>query len=158
MGGIVGGGGGGGGSTPAPEYGTLPSKGGVDYSAPQTGEQYVPSYAPQNATPFLQSIMAQQSTPLQQGNNLGLPSLQSMFGMQQRSAPYQSGLQQLAPLAPYVGSTYRPDMSGAIAKLNDVNPSVATEQARAKAEADRLAALEAANPRPAYDYGGGGGA
>jgi hypothetical protein len=155
MGGIVGGGGGGG-SAPAPEYGTLPSKGGVDYSAPQTGERYTASYAPQNATPFLQNVMAQQNTPLQQGNNLGLPSLQSMFGMQQRNAPYQSGLQQLAPLAPYVGSTYRPDMSSAIAKLNDVNPSVATEQARAAAEEARL---RAENPigyaLNNYDYSGG---
>jgi hypothetical protein len=66
--------------------------------------------------------MAQHGTPLSQGNSLGLPSLQSMFGMQQQSAPYQSGLQQLAPLAPYVGSNYRPDTSKIMANLRNVAP------------------------------------
>jgi hypothetical protein len=70
--------------------------------------------------------MAQHSgTPLQQGNSLGLPSLQSMFGMQQQNPTYQSGIQQLAP---YVGSSYRPDMSGAMARLNLAAPTVTPEQ------------------------------
>jgi hypothetical protein len=84
--------------------------------------------------------MSQQGTPLQQGNNLGLPSLQSMFGMQQGNTPYQSGLQQLAPLTPYVGSSYRPDMSGIAAKLNNVAPAVTYEQM---------------HPTPVDDGGGG---
>ena len=123
-------------------------------NAPLTQSRYTPSYSPQGATPFLQSIMSQHGTPLQQGNSLGLPSLQSMFGMQQGNAPYQSGLQQLAPLTPYVGSTYRPDMSGAMAKLNEVAPSVSTQQARdaaAKAKWDAEHPVEAAM----QNYSGG---
>lgn len=121
---------------------------------------YTPSYAPQNATPLLQSVMAQHGTPLAQGNSLGLPSLQSMFGMQQGNAPYQSGLQQLAPLTPYVGSTYRPNMQGVTANLNNVAPSVATQKAR---EAAAQAAWDAAHPPVVndsfgrWDAGGGGG-
>jgi hypothetical protein len=52
-----------------------------------------------------------------------------MFGMQQKGAPYQaSGIQQLAPMAPYMGSTYRPNMSGAMNRLNFAAPSVRPEQ------------------------------
>jgi hypothetical protein len=102
---------------------------GVGYTNPRdsVGSPYIPSYAPQTATPFLQSIMAQQSgSPFQQSNNLGLPSLQSMFNMPQEGAPYQaSGLQQLAP---YMGSTYRPDVSGAMSRLNNIAPVVTPDQ------------------------------
>jgi hypothetical protein len=129
MGGMFGGGGGGGGSAPI-DYGS--GAPGVGYTNPRdsVGDPYVSSYAPQTATPFLQSVMSQQSSsPLQQGNSLGLPSLQSMFGMQQKGAPFQaSGIQQLAPMAPYMGSTYRPDMSGAMARLNNAAPFVRPEQ------------------------------
>ena len=127
MGGMFGGGGGGGGSA-APQYGA--SVPGAGYTNPRdsVGAPYIPSYTPQTATPFLQSVMAQQSgSP--QSNNLGLPSLQSMFNMPQRGAPMQpSGLQQLAPMAPYMGSTYRPDMSNAMNRLNFAAPSVRPEQ------------------------------
>jgi hypothetical protein len=126
MGGMFGGGGGGGSS--GPQYGE--AKPGVGYTNPRdtVGDPYVSSYAPQTATPFLQSIMAQQSGG-QQSNNLGLPSLQSMFNMPQRGAPMQpSGIQQLAPMAPYMGSTYRPDMSSAMARLNLAAPVVRPEQ------------------------------
>ena len=85
MGGMFGGGGGGGSS--APQYGS--GGPGVGYTAPATASpdamanRYTSQYTPQTATPFLQSVMAQHSgSPLQQGSNLGLPSLQSMFGMQ----------------------------------------------------------------------------
>jgi hypothetical protein len=94
--------------------------GGVGYTAPQTGAHYTSQYAPQTATPFLQSILTQYGAPTSQNNTLGLPSLQTMFGMPQNNSPYQGGIQQLAPMAPYIGSTYRPDMSGILAKLNDV--------------------------------------
>jgi len=130
MGGMFGGGGGGGSALAAQDYGS--GAPGVGYTNPRdsVGPAYQSSYTPQTATPFLQSIMAQQSnSPLQQGNNLGLPSLQSMFGMQQKGAPFQaSGIQQLAPMAPYMGSTYRPDMSGAMNRLNFAAPSVKPEQ------------------------------
>jgi len=129
MGGMFGGGGGGGGAA-TQDYG--PAKPGVGYTNPRdsVGDPYVSSYAPQTATPFLQSVMAQHSSsPLQQGNSLGLPSLQSMFNMPQKGAPFQaSGIQQLAPMAPYMGSTYRPDMSGAMNRLNFAAPSVRPEQ------------------------------
>jgi hypothetical protein len=129
MGGMFGGDDGGGGfNSAASKYGD--AKPGVGYTNPRdsVGPAYQSSYAPQTATPFLQSIMAQHSSssPLQQGNSLGLPSLQSMFNMPQRGAPYQaSGIQQLAP---YVGSTYRPDMSGAMNRLNNIAPFVTPEQ------------------------------
>jgi len=127
MGGMFGGGGGGGGG--GSQYGNgVP---GAGYTNPRdsVGDPYASSYAPQTATPFLQSIMAQQSGG-QQSNNLGLPSLQSMFGMQQQQQNpfYQSGIQQLAPMAPYMGSTYRPDMSSAMARLNLAAPFVTPEQ------------------------------
>jgi hypothetical protein len=52
-----------------------------------------------------------------------------MFNMPQRGSPMQpSGIQQLAPMAPYMGSTYRPDMSGAMARLNNAAPFVRPEQ------------------------------
>jgi hypothetical protein len=124
MGGMVGGGGKGGGAPPAPSYGS--GAPGANYTNPRTSAPYTPSYTPQTATPFLQSIMAQHSSssPLQQGNSLGLPSLQSMFNMPQRGAPYQaSGIQQLAP---YVSSTYRPNMN--MSNLNNVAPFVRPEQ------------------------------
>jgi len=127
MGGMFGGGGGGGGSA-APQYGA--SVPGAGYTNPRdsVGDPYIPSYTPQTATPFLQSVMAQQSGSAQ-SNNLGLPSLQSMFNMPQRGALMQpSGLQQLAPMAPYMGSTYRPDMSSAMNRLNFAAPSVRPEQ------------------------------
>lgn len=128
MGGMFGGGGGGG--SAATDYGS--GAPGVGYTNPRdsVGAPYTPAYAPQTATPFLQSVMAQQSgSPLQQGNSLGLPSLQSMFNMPQRGSPMQpSGIQQLAPMAPYMGSTYRPDMSGAMARLNNAAPFVRPEQ------------------------------
>lgn len=126
MGGMFGGGGGGG--SAGPQYGS--GAPGVGYTNPRdsVGDPYVSSYAPQTATPFLQSVMAQQSGS-QQSNNLGLPSLQSMFNMPQRGSPMQpSGIQQLAPMAPYMGSTYRPDMSGAMARLNLAAPFVTPEQ------------------------------
>ena len=126
MGGMFGGGGGGGSS--APQYG--PSVPGAKYTNPRdsVGAPYAPSYTPQTATPFLQSVMAQQSG-IPQSNNLGLPSLQSMFNMPQAGAPSQAtGIQQLAPMAPYMGSTYRPDMSGIMARLNSAAPAVRPEQ------------------------------
>jgi hypothetical protein len=157
MGGMFGGGGGGG-SAAAQDYG--PSKPGVGYTNPRdsVGDPYVSSYTPQTATPFLQSIMAQQSnSPLQQGNNLGLPSLQSMFGMQQKGAPFQaSGIQQLAPMAPYMGSTYRPDMSAINKNLNNVVPSVELQQKQAAEEAARSAAIDATNEPSSFVYGGVG--
>lgn len=127
MGGMFGGGGGGGGG--AQDYG--PAKSGAGYTNPRdsVGAPYVPSYTPQTATPFLQSVMAQNSSPLQQGNSLGLPSLQSMFNMPQGGAPLQaSGIQQLATMAPYISSAYRPDMSGAMNRLNFAAPFVRPEQ------------------------------
>ena len=127
MGGMFGGGGGGGGGGGS-QYGSgVP---GAGYTNPRdsVGDPYVSSYAPQTATPFLQSVMAQQSGGAQ-SNNLGLPSLQSMFNMPQRGSPMQpSGIQQLAPMAPYMGSTYRPDMSSAMARLNLAAPVVRPEQ------------------------------
>ena len=129
MGGMFGGGGGGG-APAAPQYG--PTVPGAGYTNPRdsVGAPYVSSYTPQTATPFLQSVMAQHSgSPLQQGNSLGLPSLQSMFNMPQRGAPYQAtGIQQLAPMAPYMGSTYKPDMSNITAKLSNAAPAVRPEQ------------------------------
>jgi hypothetical protein len=124
MGGMFGGGGGGSGSA-STDYGS--GAPGVGYTNPRdsVGSPYVSSYAPQTASPFLQSVMAQHNnSPLQQGNSLGLPSLQSMFNMPQGGAPYQaSGIQQLAP---YVGSTYRPNMN--MSNLNNVAPFVRPEQ------------------------------
>jgi hypothetical protein len=126
MGGMFGGGGGGGSS--GSQYGSGTPGAGYTNPRDSVGDPYIPSYTPQTATPFLQSIMAQQSGG-QQSNNLGLPSLQSMFNMPQRGAPMQpSGIQQLAPMAPYMGSTYRPDMSSAMARLNLAAPVVRPEQ------------------------------
>jgi hypothetical protein len=126
MGGMFGGGGGGGGG--GSQYGSgVP---GAGYTNPRdsVGDPYVSSYAPQTATPFLQSVMAQQSGGTQ-SNNLGLPSLQSMFNMPQRGSLMQpTGIQQLAPMAPYMGSTYRPDMASAMARLNLAAPVVRPEQ------------------------------
>jgi hypothetical protein len=157
MGGMFGGGGGGGGGG-SPQYGSgVP---GAGYTNPRNsvGDPYTSSYTPQTATPFLQSIMAQQSGGAQ-SNNLGLPSLQSMFNMPQRGAPYQAtGIQQLAPMAPYMGSTYRPDMSRINQNLNNVAPSVELQQRLDAEAAARQAAIDAANaPPPSNDYGGGGG-
>lgn len=128
MGGMFGGGGGGGGGSSAPQYGSGAPGAGYTNPRDSVGDPYVSSYASQTATPFLQSIMAQQmGSP--QSNNLGLPSLQSMFGMQQKGAPYQaSGIQQLAPMAPYMGSTYKPNMSNITAKLSNAAPAVRPEQ------------------------------
>jgi hypothetical protein len=129
MGGVFGGGGGGGGAA-SQDYG--PAKPAAGYTNPRNsvGSPYVSSYTPQTATPFLQSVMAQHSgSPLQQGNSLGLPSLQSMFNMPQNGSPLQtSGIQQLATMAPYISSAYRPDMSGAMNRLNFAAPSVRPEQ------------------------------
>jgi len=149
MGGMFGGGGGGGGSV-APKYGSgVP---GAGYTNPRdsVGDPYASSYTPQTATPFLQSVMSQQSgSP--QSNNLGLPSLQSMFNMPQRGSPMQpSGIQQLAPMAPYMGSTYRPDMSGIMARLNNVAPSVELQQRLDAEEAARQAAIDA-EQQPQYE-------
>ena len=61
-------------------------------------------------------------------------------------------------MRPYVGSTYRPDMSTINANLNNVAPSVALQQQRAAEEAARQAALDALNaPQQSYGYDGGGG-
>jgi hypothetical protein len=112
--------------------GSAGNSAGVGYTNPRdsVGSPYTPSYTPQTATPFLQSIMAQQSSsPFQQSNNFGLPSLQSMFNMPQTGNPYQtSGLQQLAPMAPYAGSAYRPDISGVMSRLNSAAPAVTPDQ------------------------------
>jgi hypothetical protein len=77
--------------------------------------------------------MSQHSgSPLQQSNTLGLPSLQSMFNMPQNGLPLQtSGIQQLATMAPYISSAYRPNMSNAMNKLNFIAPSVTPEQVSA---------------------------
>jgi hypothetical protein len=100
--------------------------------------------------------MSQQGgSPFQQSNNLGLPSLQSMFGMQQGNTPYQSGIQQLAPMAPYMGSTYRPDMSGVMARLNLAAPVVRPEQISELDNKGNL--IPKPEPEPvATDNGGGG--
>jgi hypothetical protein len=102
--------------------------GGVEYTPVATPGHYSAQYADQSPTPFLQSVMAQHGMATPQNNSLGLPSLQSMFGMQQANSPLQSGIQQLAPMAPYMGSSYRPDMSGAMASLRNVAPPVTYEQ------------------------------
>ena len=132
MGGMFGGGGGGS-AAQFQDYG--PAKPAAGYTNPRdsVGAPYASSYTPQTATPFLQSVMSQHSgSPLQQGNTLGLPSLQSMFNMPQRGTPYQaSGIQQLAPMAPYASSIYRPDMSNAMNRLNFIAPSVTPEQVSA---------------------------
>jgi hypothetical protein len=138
----------------APQYGeSLP---GAEYTNPRdsVGAPYVPSYAPQTATPFLQSVMAQQRNSLQ-NNNLGLPSLQSMFNMPQAGAPMQpGGIQQLAPMAPYVGSTYRPDMSSVMARLKAAAPLVKPEQV---SELDSFGKTTARDSvfNPISDSGGG---
>jgi len=148
-----GGGGGGGGSPAAPKYGA--SVPGAGYTNPRdsVGPAYQPTYTPQTATPFLQSIMAQHGTASsQQNNSLGLPSLQSMFGMQQGNSPLQGGIQQLAP---YIGSSYRPNMNAVHQNLNNVAPSVELQQRlAAEEEAKRLAeedAYNAAHPVQATD-------
>ena len=118
------------GSGAASQYGE--AKPGAGYTNPRdsVGAPYVSSYTPQTATPFLQSVMSQHSgSPLQQSNSLGLPSLQSMFNMPQNGSPLQtSGIQQLATMAPYISSAYRPDMSSATNRLNFAAPSVRPEQ------------------------------
>ena len=118
------------GNVAASQYGE--AKPGAGYTNPRdsVGSPYVSSYTPQTATPFLQSVMSQHSgSPLQQSNSLGLPSLQSMFNMPQNGSPLQtSGIQQLATMAPYISSAYRPDMSGATNRLNFAAPSVRPEQ------------------------------
>ena len=97
--------------------------GGVDYTPVATPGHYAAQYGQQSATPFLQSVMAQHSPQmLQNNNNLGLPSLQNMFNMPQH-APQQG-----MPMPHYMGSTYRPDMSGIMAKLNNVAPAVTYDQ------------------------------
>ena len=162
MGGMFGGGGGGGGSV-APKYGE--AKPGVGYTNPRdsVGDPYVSSYAPQTATPFLQSVMAQQGGGPQsnnlgpQSNNLGLPSLQSMFNMPQGGALMQpSGIQQLAPMAPYMGSTYRPDMSGVMAWLNLAAPFVRPEQVSELDNQGNLIPKENPVSEVISDMGGGG--
>lgn len=162
MGGMLGGGGGGGGSAPAPTYGG--GNGGVGYTAPNTPSPYVSSYAPMpvSAAPTLQGALGQQSTTAPT-NSLGLPSLQNLFNLPQRGPnPQAGGIQQLTPMTPYVGSTYRPNMSAINANLNNVAPSVALQQKRAAEEEARRQAEEAANPlnrfqnSNPYDYGGGG--
>ena len=160
MGGMVGGGGGGNSAPAAPQYGS--GKPGAAYIAPASASpeamanRYFSQYTPQTATPFLQSIMAQHSGQAPQ-NNLGLPSLQSMFNLPQRNAPMQSssplqgGLRQLAPMAPYVGSTYRPNMSAVSQNLNNVAPSVALQQQQA---AEAQARWDAEHPATSsYDNG-----
>ena len=162
MGGIVGGGGGGGGggSPAAPKYGA--SVPGANYTNPRdsVGPPYQSSYTPQTATPFLQSIMAQHNPQAaQQANSLGLPSLQSMFGMPQNSSPLQSGIQQLAP---YIGSTYRPNMDAVRQNLTKVAPSVELQQkldaeAKAKWDAEHPIGDEGlGQPRDTYNSSGGG--
>jgi hypothetical protein len=149
-----GGGGGGGPSAPAPEkFGSgLP---GARYTDPRAsvGSPYQPSYTPQTATPFLQSIMAQHSGQFPQTTSLGLPSLQSMFGMQQKSSPLQGGLQQLTPMAPYVGSNYRPNMDVVRQNLNNVAPSVEVQQRQAAEEEARQNSMF---PNFSGRFGGGG--
>jgi hypothetical protein len=159
MGGMMGGGGGGGGGGSAtPDYGSgVP---GAGYTNPRdsVGAPYTPTYAPQTATPFLQSIMAQHSgSPLQQGNSLGLPSLQSMFNMPQKGAPYQaSGIQQLTPMAPYVGSTYRPNMAAINKNLSNVAPSVELQARLAAEEAAKQEAMRPKLDTSTENIGGGG--
>jgi hypothetical protein len=116
-----------------PKQGSAGNSAGVGYTPTAAPNYYTPSYTPQTATPFLQSIMSQNSSsPLQRGNTLGLPSLQSMFNMPQNGLPLQtSGIQQLATMAPYISSAYRPNMSNAMNKLNFIAPSVTPEQVSA---------------------------
>ena len=150
--------GGGGGGPSTPQYG--PTVPGAGYTNPRdsVGPPYVPSYAPQTATPFLQSVMAQQrNSALQQGNSLGLPSLQSMFNMPQTGAPMQpGGIQQLAPMAPYMGSTYRPDMSGIMARLNSAAPAVRPEQVSELDQFGKPIVKENPISEIVSDFGGGG--
>jgi hypothetical protein len=102
--------------------------------------------------------MAQQrNSSLQQGNNLGLPSLQSMFNMPQRGAPMQpGGIQQLAPMAPYMGSTYRPNMSGIMARLNSAAPAVRPEQVSELDQFGKPIVKENPISEIVSDFGGGG--
>jgi len=150
-------GGGGGGSAPvAPQYGaTVP---GAGYTNPRdsVGPAYQSSYTPQTATPFLQSVMAQQRN-IPQSNSLGLPSLQSMFNMPQRGSPLQAnGIQQLTPMAPYMGSTYRPDMSGIMARLNNAAPAVRPEQVSELDQFGKPIVKENPISELISDVGGGG--
>jgi hypothetical protein len=150
------GGGGGGGKPAAPEYG--PTVPGAGYTNPRdsVGAPYIPSYTPQTATPFLQSVLAQQSgSP--QSNNLGLPSLQSMFNMPQRGSPMQpGGIQQLTPMAPYMGSTYRPDMSSIMTRLNSAAPAVRPEQVSELDQFGKAVIKENPVSEVVSDVGGGG--
>lgn len=163
MGGMIGGGGGGSSAPAAPQYGS--GKPGVAYTAPASASpeamanRYSAQYTPQTATPFLQSIMAQHSGQTPQTTSLGLPSLQSMFNMPQKNSPMQSssplqgGIQQLTPMMPYVGSTYRPNMSAINQNLNNVAPSVALQQQQA---AEAQARWDAEHPvQSMIGYGDG---
>lgn len=124
---------------------------------------YTPQYTQISPTPFLQSVMGIQPAP-QYNPMAGLQSLYSMFA---NPTQVQTGIQNLygagtqtaprQPLPQYVGSTYRPDMSGALAKLRDVAPSVATEQAREAAAKAKWDAEHPAMPSGGNDNGGGGG-
>ena len=109
-------------SAPAASTQGLGNPSGVGYTAVPTPGHYSAQYAQQSATPFLQSVMAQHSPQMLQNMNLGLPSLQSMFNMP------QNPVHQMMPMAPYRGSSYRPDTSGIAAKLNNVAPAVTYEQ------------------------------
>lgn len=110
----------------------------LQYQQPiyQPQQRYQPNYGLQNLYNMFM-------------NNMQASGLQNLYGAGTFNRPR-------APLQPYIGSTYRPDLTSARAKLNDVAPSVATEQARAAAEEARRQAEEAAN-RPQQDSGGGGG-
>ena len=110
--------------------------------SPQT-QQQTAQYQPQ----YQQMVQPQPQMQQPYQPDMGLQNLYSMF----MNAMQAGGLNNLygagtfnrprAPMQPYVGSTYRPDMTSAYAKLKDVAPSVATEQARAAAEEARQNAL-----------------
>ena len=120
---------------------------------PSPNGRYVPQYTQISPTPFLQSVLAQQ--------NPSLGGLSNLYGNLFNSPQQPAGIQQLTPMQPYVGSTYRPNMAAVRQNLNNVAPSVqeqqrlqAIEDARIRAEQE---AYDAAHPQPTYqDYGGGG--
>lgn len=128
--------------------------GNFQYTAPQTsGAKYAPQYTQMPATPFLQSVM-QQNSPI---SGLG-----DLYGNLFRSPQQSFGIQQLTPMQPYIGSTYRPNMAAVRQNLRNVAPSVQEQQRLAAIEEARRRAEEEANfgfvnPRPwIVDNSGGG--
>lgn len=129
------------------------SNAGASY-VPVTASQYVPAFSSQQTnvqsgeSPLVAQLRAQRMSPMQQYG------LQRMTYGSFQSPYFSGGIQSLMPAYNVPALAYRPNMSGVVANLKNVVPSVELQQRLAAEAAKKEAEENARIQQMQQNYGG----